>query len=144
MRPLLAIQRLNSATRQHILYPAKRWLTLQHFVAIIFLLMGLSLLSNPSAPYTELAKLPLFENSIPALAGLFLFASAFLFFHPVSEVGFRLSLLPLYLSLGVLVWFRLTGQTDSWAGVLFTVTIIGFLWIARVDVPPKGGDRDHT
>lgn len=136
--------------RHKILFPAKRWLTLQHFTAIVMILYAISLATNPTIPVVALGK-AMNINGVPIIFALiFTFCAAFLIGKPVSELHYRFLLLSLFIFSGVQVWYVLavpvsptTGQPTSWNGVVSALAIWGFFNIAGTQLPNDSGDNDN-
>lgn len=132
------IRSVNLWFNLHVFYPAKRFLTLYHFTGLVMLLSALSLVTQPAISVVKLDAL----IGVPVtlvLAWLFTICGSILLVRPVSEAGYKTCLLPMYLFASVSVWYAVTGQAGTWAGVITQVTIIGLFWIASTNLPKEGG-----
>lgn len=137
MRSILnVLWRVDTAIRRYLLYPARRWLTLQHFSGIVLLLYALALVSNPSAAVTALGTTLRFREFPLAMGLLFLVCATLLFGRPVSERRYRVLTLPMFLYFWAVVWYISITPNASWMSAVSALAIYGFLQIARTELPP--------
>lgn len=127
---------LDAVIKRYLLIPARRWLTLQHFTALVLLLYALALVTNPGVTMTTLADAIHYPH-LPTAAGLlFLFCAALLFGRPVSELRYRILTLPLLLYFWAVVYYIVTHPGVSWTGAISALAIWAFLQVARTELPP--------
>ena len=132
---------LDQRLHEGVLYPARRFLTLQHFTAIIMLLYAVALSTQPNIAFRSLATFLHFEPTSYIIGALFLFDGLALIGRPVSELNYRIATLPLFLYFAVILWYTATSQSATWTGAISSFAVWGFVQIARTDLP-KGRDND--